>query len=631
MSFLIFSAIIYLLSTLGQRHSEIEDAEDAAYRLILHFAFHNLCQFSDYIFVVLKMEKPHISTSALCRTLAHALKRLFKSVKAQNAVNPLNAPVDIIRRDVSRSSYLPRISQVSLFPEFECPSADHDGLADYVPSLPMPLQPSSTNQASQKTLLPAKSLSHFNLRHIYTDQSESPVVRSRREVGFPLGEPTIHPSKVISQKPVLVSKSSTLQIRRPESLHATISNASIAASFISGKPSSSIRRTNGSCDLRKCAKTDSLTAETAPLTSIAENSRSSGSTSSHGDPSHLVRHFASFCIIDIAAPGCPVSAVSEDLRYLYDIKDRFVLNAQQCSELSMDLSIGRDPSGNEVTYVLLFSPLISPATTRTRFMLVSAIDVSGYVRCAASLESNLEPIAEVRPLRSFREKPNPGRKVSSRSWIDERTDRLADELLHGCSIKDTSNSNVPGRPRASHMTDLRRSDFDSEDVWTAIAREGGLKPREPSAATKSIVGLHSASDPPLLRRQKQATVPPIPKSNPNHGDEKVLERFIESLQVLYSQYFLLACSPLNGQFYEICYVSPAVYASGEYVSGHLSHTSFHLIDEFGAHLAAGRRFRTTILWGSEGVAKQLYCVPLMGHQPTPWICMLVDKETPIHW
>jgi hypothetical protein len=577
------------------------------------------------------MENPHKSTNALCRTLAHALKRLFKSVKAQNAENPLNAPVDIIRRDVSHSSYLPRISQVSLFPEFECPSADHDGLADYVPSLPMPLQASSTSQASQKTLLPAKSLSYFNLRQIYTDQSESPAVRSRREVGFPLGEPTIRPGRVVSQKPVLVSKKSTLQIRRPESLHATISNTSIAASFISDKPSSSIRRTKRSCDLRKCAKADSFTAETPPLTSIAENSHSSGSTSSHGDPSHLVRHFASFCIIDIVAPGCPVSAVSEDLRYLYDIKDRFVLNAQQCSELSMDLSVGRDPNGNEVTHVLLFSPLISPAITRTRFMLVSAIDVSGYVRYAASPESNPEPIAEARPLKSFREKPKPGRKVSSRSWIDERTDQLADGLLHGCSIKDTPNSNVPSRPRASHRTDLRRSDFDSEDVWTAIAREEGLNPRKHSVATKSKADVHGASDPPLLRRQKQATVPPIPESNPNYGDERVLERFIQSLQVLYSQYFLLACSPLNGQFYEICYVSPAVYASGEYVSGHLSHTSFHLINEFGAHLAAGRRFRTTMRWGSEGVPKQLYCVPLMGHQPTPWICMLVDKETQIHW
>jgi hypothetical protein len=58
MSFLIFGAIICLLSTLEQRHSEIEDAEDAAYRLILHFAFHNHCNFSDYILCCLENGKP---------------------------------------------------------------------------------------------------------------------------------------------------------------------------------------------------------------------------------------------------------------------------------------------------------------------------------------------------------------------------------------------------------------------------------------------------------------------------------------------------------------------------------------------------------------------------------------------
>lgn len=629
MSFLSLSRTICLLPILEQRHSEIEDV---AGRVSYSLSIHNLSHFFSYTPIVLKMGKPRQSTSARCKTLAHALKRLFKSVKAQNANNSLDAPVNIIRKDLSRASLLPRISGVSLFPDFKEPEADHDTFHEPVPSLQMPFH-TITSQESRKILLPTKSLSHFNLHQVYTDHSALPDLRTTRERHFRPTEQVIHActGSIPAYKPVLVSKTSTLQIGRPGSLYANISNASLAASFASDTSSSVIRRTKRPVDLRKCATAESLAADSHSLTHIAEHNHFSDPKTSHEDAFHLVRHFASFCIIDILAPGCPVSAVSEDLRYLYDIKDRFVLNAQECSELSMDLSVGRDPDGNEVTYVLLFSPLVSPATAKSRFMLVSAIDVSGYVRYAASLEPSAAPRQEDRSLNSFREKSNPKPKLSPTSWINEKTDQLADELLHGCSIKGDLDSGAAHRHKLSRAPGFRRTSLGSEDVWTSIATEEGLVSRHFSAASKWKANMHGASNHPSCRKQKQATASTEPQSTLDHAEEKVLEEFIESLQVLYSESFLLACSPLNGQFYEICYVSPAVYASGEYVSGHLSHTPFNLINDFGAHLAGGRRFRTTIRWGNEGIEKRLYCVPLIGHQHTPWICILVDKETPIHW
>ncbi|KAF7506249.1 hypothetical protein GJ744_012057 [Endocarpon pusillum] len=559
------------------------------------------------------MENPRQSTSALCRPLAHALKRLFKSVKARPGENTLNGPADIIRRDSSSPpSLLPRISQVSMFPDFESPDIFYDDADNRTPTLPMTFHERYTTQELPRTLLPARSLSHFNLQQVYADHCGLPVLPTRKQGHvWPAEQQLTHANtgRVLAHNPVLVSKKSTLQIRRPVSFHASIVNAGPAASIHSDSSPSVLRRTKRSENLQDaCFSTPKSTDH---------------------DSFRLVKHFASYCIMDMAAPGCPISAVSENLAYLYDIKDRFVLNAHEISELSMDLSVGRDPHGNEVTYLLLFSPLISPATAKSRFMLVSAIDVSGYIHNAASLEPTPEPRRETKYLNSYRDRSNPTRKTSSNSWIDERTDQLADELLHGCSIKESSASTSASR-RPISIAEPVRSTHECEDIWTAIAREEGLVTHSVSAASKSSGSLHSSATS-SFQNQDPPTRSTTSQSSLNYADEKVIETFIDSLQVLYSQYFLLACSPRNGDFYEICYVSPAVYASGEYVSDHLSHTPFNLVNEFGAHLAAGKRFRTVIRWGVDGVKKQLYCVPLMGHEPAPWICMLVGEGTPICW
>jgi hypothetical protein len=474
-------------------------------------------------------------------------------------------------------------------------------------------------------LLPAKSLSHFNLRQVYSDQSELPTIPSLKneaERNCELVE-NISLGTVLPHKPVIVPKDSLTQIR---STHPSISWASLAALVVSDSGSPTIRRTKRSSDLRKCADAQSFAPDTT-LTSITEHSPSSAPNPISEDSFQMVRHFASFCIIDIVAPGCPVNAVSEDLRYVYDIKDRFVLNAQECSELSMDLSVGRDPDGNEVTYVLLFSPLVSPATSESHFVLVSAIDVSGYVRYAASLDRISEPKDENLPPSSFRQRSRLARQPYSCARIDEGSEQLADEFHHGCSIKDNLESSSASSHGFSSPSYSKRSKHDSEDIWAAIAREEGLISRKPSARSRSQATPSSPSNPVLSRKQTQPTSSTSSKSSLDYADEEVLGTFIGRLQVLYSEYFLLSCMP----FYEICYISPAVYASGEYDTGHLSYTTVNLMNDLGSHLAAGRRFQATIRWGKKNAKKRLYCVPLVGPEPAPWICVLVDMETPIHW
>ena len=571
------------------------------------------------------MDKPRHSTSGLCRTLAHALKRLFKSVKVQDIKNSHNAPIDIIRKDLNRMSYLRPISTVSLFPDFEQCQAEFDPAEYPVSARALPPHPSNTTLVLKRFLLPAKSLSHFNLRQAYSDQSDLPTVPGQKmdaTRSCQLVE-NVSVGRVVSQQPVLIPQRSRSHTR---SLQPTISSASLAASFVSDRNPPAMRRTKPSGDLRKCASTQSSAIDPA-LTSIPEHSPSSAPKESPDDSLRLVRHFASFCIIDVSAPGCPVSAVSEDLRYIYDIKDRFVLNAQECSELSMDLSVGRDPDGNEVTYVLLFGPLVSPTTAKGRFVLVSAIDVSGYVRFAASLDCIPQSRDESVPPRSYRKKSGSARQSCSSTRINECSQQLADDFHDARSIKETRKIPSTTSLQSPQTSDPRRSKLDSEDIWTAIAREEGLICRKSSAGSISRTTVDSPSNAEPSRKQTQSTSSNRSKSSLGCADEEVLETFIEGLQVLYSEYFLLSCMP----FYEIYYVSPAVYESGDYDVGHLSHTTSNLMNDLGTYLAAGRRFRTTIRWGQKDVKRRLYCVPLMGPEPAPWICFLVDMETPIHW
>ena len=568
------------------------------------------------------MENPRHGPSALCKTLAHALKRLFRSVKTQDLEDSLSAPIEVIRKDVNRLSYLPRISTVSLFPDFEHSDIDYDNVEHQVSALPPTLHRSKITPDAQSVPLPAKSLSHFNLRQVYSDQSVLPLVTNSNKGSVKAHKllEDVATGTIVSHKPVVVPKRTCSGTR---SLQPTISSGSLAGSSVSNSSPSMIRRSKRSGDLRKSADAQSFATDTT-LTSVPEHSLSSAADINQKDSFQMVRHFASFCVIDILAHGCPVNAVSEDLRYVYDIRERFVLNAQECSELSMDVSIGRDPDGNEVTYVLLFSPLMSPITSESCFVLVSAIDVSGYVRYAASLDQRSEAKGPSISPTSFRGRTKSGRHLISRRRIYPGHDQLEDDLPQGGFTQDDAEGRLTSTYELSQTSYTRQSKTDSEDIWTVIAREEGIICK-PSASSKAPI--KGASDQVSVRTPKQPMSSTSSKSSVDYADEEVLETFIESLQMLYSQYFLLSCMP----FYEICYISPAVYASGDYEMGHLSYTTLNLMNNLGSHLAAGRRFQTTIRWGNKNVKKKLYCVPLIGPEPAPWICILVDKETPVHW
>jgi len=106
---------------------------------------------------------------------------------------------------------------------------------------------------------------------------------------------------------------------------------------------------------------------------------------------------------------------------------------------------------------------------------------------------------------------------------------------------------------------------------------------------------------------------------------------MSNLQQLYSEFFLLAKSPLDDNVYEICNVSPSVSASKDYINGHLSQTPPSIIAMLSQSLAGDSAFRMAVRWGGKGQERQLYCIPLFGQSSVTWICVLVDIGVPLLW
>ena len=331
-----------------------------------------------------------------------------------------------------------------------------------------------------------------------------------------------------------------------------------------------------------------------------------------------------------------MTATSEDLRYIFQVGDQFFLHIEECSAKSMDIVTGRNPSGDEVTHLVLFSPLTSPNTGCSRFMLASLVNVTDFVQDAAQVP-DLETVHEESGIERY--VPTPAINLEEVTWTARSYELRPEELLGGCCLE------AKGHPRSA-LDNVAALDEPrvvgegsprySEDVWLAIAKEERSKqgPQSNGCDTPKVTSAMPrprSSSLDSRRKSGSCVSASASRSSSDTTMDEVLEDFISSLQKLYSDFFLLARSPLDDKYYEICNVSPSVYASGEYMTGHLTHTSPNVVEELSERLGVGHRFRTTIRWGSQGVQKQLYCIPLFGQRSVIWICILIEMQMPVLW
>lgn len=142
----------------------------------------------------------------------------------------------------------------------------------------------------------------------------------------------------------------------------------------------------------------------------------------------------------------------------------------------------------------------------------------------------------------------------------------------------------------------------------------------------------------LLRQIYSANsqdVGPENKSENSSETSDVMQQLVnhvaKSILALYKDYFILSQSAKEPGFYEISHVSPNLYVDGEYVTGHLSHTSPAVISRISQLMGQGKRFFLEVKWGSDGRAKRLYCIPMLTGRRRFWLCMLVDPVHPLLW
>ena len=527
--------------------------------------------------------RPHPKQRKSLRQSLRELLRLKPNPSTVTAISSVGS--GILRRADPSVAHLPQFSSTSLIPGFSASGLESSNKTtnptrDHVQVLPP--RRGHGHLKEVHPLLPATSLSQFNLHEAYIQHGSVPRYSVYQNV--------------TNANVSTVSRQASLSTIHTSQLRPSVSTLRLRESrsaLTACQPSEDdFRVTKNSITTRLPAaltfpqdKSSYLTEPTFAQRNVTRDQKPS--------PLTLVEHFRSFCVLDTATIGCPVTATSSELRYIFQIGEQFFLNNQECEGTSMDIVTGSDALGNPITHLVLFSPLIAPSSGRSRFMFASLVDVTKFIEDAA-LMPELDTISEESVVDNIATPPT----YSSPAWPALNHELSADDLLGGCCMSDVT-------PYSKAM---------ESDIWLDLA-----------ASERRPVTRKS------WHHDSPATMPSSRSTCSNISVDDVLDQFVADLQNLYSNFFMLGKSPLGQDVYEICNVSPRVFASKEYVEGHLSHTRRDTVETLSVKLADSDPFTLRVVWGTPGVVKQLYCCPVFGQSDLIWICFLVDSYIPGLW
>lgn len=551
-----------------------------------------------------------IKTSKPRKSLKQSLKEILSRRFRQSPLESLESVGSgILRREVYSSLQLHPNVNISSFAEQTVTEFGFNEDVDPIPNIfEKPSREALTTYPSYHSLLPATSLSQFDLRQAYLQQAPSAQQVLYDSVPDQYGYGHSRHASLATVRSV-VPRPSISSLKIQKSSYDLSNRKDSGPKYI--RPRSNRQRglTYGAekqpCRLRS----PSPQQIEDHLSRVALSQHPEWSDSGH-DSKYGIEHFRLFCVLDTASAGCPVTATSQELRYIFDIGERFFLNNKTCEGTSMDVVTGYDAASEPVTHLVLFSPLISPASGRSRFMLASLIDVTQFIRDTAELP-DLQTITEESNIESDMHSPRCNEPIID--WTTtSRLELSAEDLLGGCFMAEENSSG--SMAKSFH-----------EDVWLNLATEeqsrrsnrGLDSPRTSSRSRSRTPTSHFSST--ATRTTMSSTV------------DDAIDDFMSSLRELYSDFFLLGKSPLDDDFYEICNVSPRVYASKEYIDGHLRHTPKDLIMELSERLSGDLSFHINVKWGVQGLEKRLYCNPLFGQRSVTWLCFLVDKTTAEVW
>ena len=526
------------------------------------------------------------------QSLRQGLKRLLRLRKTPQGSATIGS--GILRQADNTSAYaIPPFSTVSLFPDFGASDFDIRQYADRNRGQEhLPVTSSARKVPSHRTLLPATSLSQFDLRETFSQQGEVRPHRVQYET-----VPEIYVSGVSRQASLASLAAHSTLHKSTSSLRIRKSKADLRSSVRS--PQSDLNDTKPRVQSPQAGSRLRRSTQITPP--AASRSSTYSSRSRTKSPLTSVDHFRSFVVLDTSASSV-VTGSSLDLSYIFQKGEKFLLNNQEVEGTTIDVVNGRDAAGNDVTHLVLYSPLVAPSSGRSRFMLVSLLDVSEFVSDTAALPE-LDTISEEgNSAASLAEGVATPPMHSGSEWTTLSHELSVEDLLGGCCLAD-------GNFRARSRVPVQ------DDIWLDIAFNEG----------KSLNHERRSNS----RGRPQSTTQSSRSSTSSVDD--VLADFMANLQGLYSDFFLLGKSPLDDDCYEICNVSPKVFEAKEYVDGHLSRTPRKTLDSISVRLTQEASFTMGVNWGSTGEPKQLYCSPLYGQRSLSWICFLVDVQMPLLW
>ncbi|EXJ95116.1 hypothetical protein A1O1_00235 [Capronia coronata CBS 617.96] len=544
--------------------------------------------------------KPDRPQNSPRKSLKQSLKDIFLR-KLRKPPSPCVRTVGsgILRRGGPSDSF---ISSVYTFSPLESAgnlwSPDHHTISRGIPNrFQTPTNRSTSRFEARQSLLPATSLSHFNLHHDYLQQLAVPQGTVHQAIS-----PTF--TSLVSQQASIAPFSpspSTSSLKLRDSSVNLVHRDSFKHL---PSPSSARQLQQGRGQNKQVSWNQSATTSSVSVPDHDSDEEHAFNSEDHAGI-RQVEHFKSICVLDTALPGCPVVATSEELRYIFELGEHFFLNSFECEGTSIDIITGQDAAGEPITHLVLFTPLVIPSSGRSRFMLASLVDVTRFIHDAASLP---EPDKGSNRSTIVADCETPFYTQDIR-WSFTACKLSAEDLLGGCVLP--QDRDTPTNP-------IRDP---TDDIWVDLANEERSRTstaRNTPRSTPGFMGTPRSSDASTASKTS-ITV------------DDVLDDFMSSLQELYSNFFLLGKSPLDDTYFEICNVSPMLYEAEDYIHGHLSRTGERGLADLSTRLAYGSPFHARVKWGMEGQDKRLYCSPLYGHNSTTWICFLLEPNTPDLW
>ena len=267
--------------------------------------------------------------------------------------------------------------------------------------------------------------------------------------------------------------------------------------------------------------------------------------------------FKSLSISDPHEPAHPVRLTSRALQDRESpLRTALTGTGQPCT-----IHTAYDPKGEPSSYSLLFTtPLLSQATGRTRYLLTSQVDITRFVQrhvadalltAEVTGDTNVQEELDTAVAGTYKEYPGSHPRLKATVLLDNafRWGAIGELKL---SEKVTT---VPAEAEASKPP--------ATSGWPGIPCEGKWKERS-------------------VPEEPHPPRPAAPSREPQSVDFPALVKEIKSA---YREYFTMSPSTRDREVYTISYISPALLADGEYITGHLTHTAPQVVQDIALGLA----------------------------------------------